>query len=81
MVTSAYQAPDRSQMLSGPGSIGGYGGGSVVRRVEALLGEPRSISVAVTAVAVSVLVAGVGLGAFSVQMHHFTVLLGHICRL
>lgn len=62
------------------GLVPAFGGGSVVARVDALIGVPRGK--ASTTIGLAVVVAGTltAIGAGSVQLHHLWVLFDHICH-
>ncbi len=61
------------------GLVAAFGGGSVPRRVNALVGSPVSTPVIAVGVVAGFLTMTAAVGAMSVQLHHFAQLVDHIC--
>ena len=63
------------------GLVGGFGGGSVPARVQALIGPPDSMTSIAFALSAGVITATTAVAAGSVQIHHLAELIDHLCHL
>lgn len=62
------------------GLVGGFGGGSVPARVQALIGPPDSMTSMVAGTLAGALIAASAMAAGSVQLHHLVELIDHLCH-
>ena len=63
------------------GLVGGFGGGSVPARVQALIGPPDSMTSMAAGTVAGALIATSAMAAGSVQLHHLVELIDHLCHL
>ena len=63
------------------GLVGGFGGGSILIRVNALVGPPDRTAFTLIALCVGAATTALAIAAGSLQAHHLAELIGHVCTL